>query len=155
MRVTEKALANLQNIRMEVPVWIEEAIVANAPKIIELLQDNQLSKGKDSSGAIVGKYSWTTDYYYNKGQNRARQPKTKGEAYNFEWTGEFFDTMQVNVTPSNATFDVFSTSGKDKFLENIYRTDLTTLTKENNDWVNKNIIQPYIDKKLFENMFRF
>lgn len=155
MRITEKALANLEQIKNEIPIWIRDAIFENAELIINILQDNQLSKGKDSSGTIVGKYSWTTDYFYNKGQNKARQPKTKGEAYNFEWHGEFFDSMNIKVNSVEQGFDIFSSTGKDKFLEKTFRTELTKLTKENNDWVNKNIIEPYISKKIMENILKF
>ena len=156
MRITEKALSHIEGLKDKIPLWIKDALFENAELIINILQEKQLSEGKDSSGNIVGRYSWATDVYYaNNPQNKPRQPKTAGQPYNFEWSGELFDSMNIKVNTVENGFDVFSVTGKDKFLEKQFNSELTKLTKENNDWVNENIITPYITKKLAENMFAF
>jgi len=155
MRITEKALANLEQIKNEIPIWIKDAIFENADFIINILQDSQLSKGLDSSGSVVGVYSWATDAFYNKGQNKAKQPKEAGTPYNFEWTSDFFDSMNIKVNSVEQGFDIFSTTGKDKFLEKQFNSELTKLTKENNDYINKKILEPYISKKIMESILKF
>src|SRR5690606_25837335 len=108
MRITEKAIANLEQIKNEIPIWIKDALFENAEFIINILQENQLSKGLDSSGSVVGVYSWATEVFYAKDQyNKPRQPKEKGQAYNFEWSGEFFDSMNIKVNSVEQVFDIF------------------------------------------------
>jgi len=154
--IVEKALAHIKTLESEIPIWAKDAILENADFIISILQDNQLSKGLDSSGTIVGTYFWTTEYVYSKDpQNKPRKPKETGQPYNFEWSGEFFDSMAMRVDTQVSEFDIFSTTGKDKFLEREFGTDLTKFTKQNNDYVNKNIIEPYIATKISENLFNF
>lgn len=154
--ITKKALANLENIKSEIPIWIKDAIFENAELIINVLQENQLSKGLDSSGTVVGRYSWATSVFYAKDpQNRPRQPKDPDQPYNFEWSGEFFDSMNIRVDVNKADYDIYSSTGKDKKMEGWFGTDLTILTKENNDWVNENIIEPYLAKKIQEQLFNF
>lgn len=151
--ITQKALAHIKSLENQIPIWIKDAIFENAEFIISILQDNQLSKGLDSSGTVVGTYSWTTDYFWNTGQNKARQPKTAGQPYNFEWSGEFFDSMNVKVDVQKADYDIYS--NKDADMEKWFGRDLTILTAENNKWVNENIIEPYLVKKIESSIFNF
>jgi hypothetical protein len=154
--ITQKALTNLENIKSKVPIWIKDAIFENAEFIINILQDNQLNKGLDSTGTVVGRYSWATSVFYaNNPQNKPRQPKNAGDPYNFEWSGEFFDSMNVKVDVTKQDYDIYSSTGRDKEMESWFGTDLTILTKENNAWVNENIIEPYIAKKIEQNLFNF
>lgn len=156
MSIIQKALANLDTIKDQVPIWAMESIMENADFIISILQDNQLSKGLDSSGTVVGTYFWTTEYQYARDpQNRPRKPKVTGSPYNFEWSGEFFDSMNLKVDTKESKFNIFSVTGKDRILEQYFRRDLTTFTKENNDYVNTTIIEPYLAQKIEENMFNF
>lgn len=113
--ITQDALAHIESLKSKIPIWIKDAIFENAELIINLLQENQLAKGKDSSGSVVGVYSWTTEVYYAKDpQNKPRKPKVKGEPYNFEWSGELFDSMNIKVNTPSSEFDIYSSTGKDK-----------------------------------------
>lgn len=154
--ITTRALANLERMKEKIPLWIKDALLENADFIINILQENQLAKGKDSSGTIVGRYSWATDVFYAKDpQNKPRRSKTAGDPYNFEWSGELFDSMNIKISTQESSFDIYSTTGKDVYLEDKFKRNLTKLTKENNDWVNENILEPYVAKKMVENMFLF
>lgn len=154
--ITKRALTHIDSLKTQIPIWAKDAILENAEFIISILQDNQLSKGLDSTGSVVGTYFWETEYIYAKDpDNRPRKQKNTGEPYNFEWSGEFFDSMNIKVDTTTKEFDIFSSTGKDKFLEKQFGTDLTQFTKENNSWVNKNIIEPFIAKKIKENLFKF
>ena len=156
MAIIEDALSNLNDIKTQIPFWIKDVILENAEKIKDILRNNQLNKGLDSSGSIVGTYWWTTEYIYAKNpDNRPRQPKEKGQPYNFEWSGELFDTMKVVVSPQDNDFDIYSSTGKDKFVEKKMNANLMDLTKENNDFINEKIIEPYIAKKIEERLFDF
>jgi len=154
--ITELALAHIKTLESQIPIWAKDCIIENADFIISILQDNQLSKGLDSSGAIVGTYFWTTEYVFAKDpNNRPRTQKGKGQPYNFEWSGEFFDSMNIKIDTGSSDFDIFSSTGKDVFLEEQFRRNLTDFTKSNNDFVNTQIIEPYISNKIEENLFNF
>lgn len=156
MQLTKNYINHLERLKDQVPIFIRDAIFENSDLIINILQDNQLAKGLDSSGAVVGVYSWATDVYYaNDPQNKPRASKTKGEPYNFEWSGEFYDSMNIKVNLQSQDYDIYSSTGRDKELMGWFDTDLTILTKENNDWVNKNIIEPYVVKQISSYLFVF
>lgn len=143
--ITTELLTHIESLKQQIPEVSKDAIFENADYIISLLQTQQLSKGQDSYGNYVGFYKTVTqDYYAQDPYNKPRKPKNSGQAYNFEWTGEFFDSMNIKVDSSNTDYEIFSSTGKDKFLESIYKTELTKLSKDTNDWVNKNILEPYI-----------
>lgn len=156
MKLIKNYISHLERIKNEIPIFIRDAIFENSDLIINILQENQLSKGKDSTGTVVGVYSWATDVYYsNDPFNKPRKPKTKGEPYNFEWSGEFFDSMNIKVNLQNKDYDIYSSTGRDKELQKWFGTDLTILTKENNDFINKNIIEPYVSKQISSLLFVF
>lgn len=156
MRITEKAISHLDQVKDKIPEWARDAILENEQYIISILQDNQLSLGKDSFNKYVGFYKTVTEEVYAQDPtNRPRKPKNSGEPYNFEWSGEFFDSMGIKINSQDEGYDIFSATGKDKFLERIFKTQLTKFTEENNNLVNKTIIEPYIALKIAENLFAF
>jgi hypothetical protein len=156
MQLIKNYLSHLERVKQEIPVFIKDAIFENSDLIINILQENQLAKGQDSTGTMVGVYSWATDVYYaNDPHNKPRASKTKGDPYNFEWSGEFYDSMNIKVNSQSQDYDIFSTTGRDREMQKWFGTDLTILTKENNDWINKNIIEPYVSKQISSLLFVF
>lgn len=159
--ITKKALSHIESLKSKIPEVAKDAIFENAEFIISLLQDNQLSLGKDSYGKYInsgGVYNGfykrsTEDFYAKDPYNRPRQPKIAGQPYNMEWTGEFFDSMNIKVDANDSRYEIFSSTGKDRFLEQIYGTELTDLNQEQNDWVNKNIIEPYLASWISSQVF--
>jgi hypothetical protein len=65
---------------------IEKSIKKSSKEIIKLNVDN-LDKGLNSNGAVVGTYSFFTIRYAKK--FKPRKPKVVGSRYNFYWTGAF------------------------------------------------------------------
>ena len=111
MSLITNYLAHLERLKKEVPTFIRDAIFENSDLIINILQENQLAKGQDSSGTVVGVYSWATDVFYaNDPHNKPRASKTKGEPYNFLWSGEFYDSMNVKVNLQAQNYDIYSST---------------------------------------------
>lgn len=73
---------------------------ANEDKLLEL-QKEQLSKGEDQTGSIVGRYSPFTEELAK--QEDPIKPKVAGQPYNFEWTGDFFAQMFVRFAQRQLT----------------------------------------------------
>jgi len=68
------------------------------------IQQERLSKGQDTEGKILGRYTIATEGYALFGDPKPIQPKKAGQPYNLEWTGEFFESMFLQVFQTKATF---------------------------------------------------
>lgn len=100
-------------------------------KLREILLDYQkirLNKGLDTSGKVIGTYSFATEQIA-KLENPV-EPKIFGEPYNFEYTGDFFKGMQLVFKGNEAVFR--SKDSKEKLLTSKYE-DLLGYTNE--DWI--------------------
>lgn len=145
MSLVTPYINKLEKIKQDIPRVATRAIVENAEIIIEVLKENQLSKGMDASGSIVGRYKPATINYMNDPNTRPRNTnKNVGDPYNFEWYGELFDSFNLKVNAQSQTFEIYSTTGKDRLLEAIYNTDLTTLMKGNEQFVLDTFVKPFI-----------
>jgi hypothetical protein len=154
----------LNGLKKEVPGWAKEAIIDNKGIIVNIVKNNQLSRGLNSLGSPLafreangnmgsGFYAEATQSYANA--DNIPIPKTKGTPYNFQWTGETFDNMKLgSVNKSKKTYDLVTVRGKQKLLESIYG-EIFDLTEEHNDWVNKNLIEPFVAKKIQEAIASF
>lgn len=155
--VTEKILSNLKTIRSEIPKWGEEAVLKKSGEIVDLLKYGQLAKGIDSLGKKMQLGRGYTGYSPNTQAYASAQgisvPKTEGYPYNFQWTGDTFDSMGLKKG-KEFEYEIFTIDGKQKKLERIYG-NIFDLTKEHNDWINKNIIEPYISEKISEKLLNF
>lgn len=152
----QQALSHTEQIKSKIPKWAAEAILENAEIILSVLKEKQLGDGKDSNNQWIGFYKTITqDFYAKDPYNKPRTPKISGQPYTMEWSGEFFDSLNLRVDSTKSEYDIFSSVGKDKFLENIYGRELTDLTDEHNTWVNVNIIEPYVSTKIEESFFDF
>lgn len=100
-------------------------------KLKEILLDIQkirLNKGLDTSGKVIGTYSFSTELIA-KFENPLK-PKKFGHPYNFEWSGDFFNGMQLVFRQNEAVFTGKST--KQELLVSKYE-DLMGYTNE--DWI--------------------
>lgn len=166
MRITEKAISHLEKIKLLIPQWIADVLLDKKEEIIDILQRKQLGIGLDSHGKglvhpskvnnpdRVPLYEPSTEDYWQHQPPQARTYKKTNARYNFEWTGRFFDGMDLFVNKSNYSFEIKSTGNQEE-LEVIYNTDLTGLSIENMEYVDKFIIQPYVSQKIVENLFAF
>lgn len=92
------------------------------------IQKKRLNKGLDTSGKVIGTYSFATEQIA-KTQNPVK-PKRYGEPYNFEYTGDFFKGMELLFKGNEAVFR--SKDSKEQLLTSKYE-DLMGYTDE--DWV--------------------
>ena len=86
-------------------------------KVALSLQKQQLSEGYSQKDELIGVYTKTTQ---NIAEHRdVRQPKIAGEPYNFEWTGDFFDGMELIFEGDTVRF--YSTDTKAELLADKYQ----------------------------------
>lgn len=153
---------NLEKISQDIPEIAKKSIRDNAGEIEDLLKYSQLGKGKNSAGQPLkwqhngkrgnGKYAPTTPQFAKLGiPSYPIKPKIAGEPYNFEWSGDTFRMMGLEIK-GNDEYEIFTRSGKQSFLESIYG-EIFKLTEKHNKLVNDKIILPYLQKYILENMF--
>jgi len=151
--ITELALAHIKTLESQIPIWARDAILEHRGEIVNLVRYEQLAKGINSYGGVLGNYALSTQAYADR--DRVRVPKTFGERYNFQWSSQTFDNMFLDsVDTTKATYDIETVKGKQILLEEIYG-EIFELTPENNKFVNETIIEPYIALKIEENIFDF
>lgn len=153
--VIDPFIRRLKSIEDRLPIYANKIVLENAELLIHLLTENQLAKGKDSSDSVVGTYFWTTEYVYAKDpHNKPRRPKVKGQPYNFDWTGELFETLSVRANANAKEFTIFSLQGKIDLLEKIYDTNLSDLTEDNNSYFNFEVLLPKLQETiLYESVY--
>lgn len=161
MRITEKAIANLDQVKDKIPQWCKEAIIEHKEDILNILKWSQLGKGLNSYGKPLkwsggdGKYSDATQDIANDDLEYTKNySKTAGQPYNFNWSEKTFMFMDLKVEASKQVYDIFTTGGKQDLLESIYG-EIFKLTDQHNEYVNETILAPYLEAKMIENMFNF
>ena len=126
--------------RFNVQSNVEKAVVESSDEIVNLNKIN-LSKGLNSLGKLVGKYSpftaaWTKKFKPNK-------PKIAGTNYNFDWTGAFING--IFITYENNKVKFFSRgmglSKKTRFIKN---NKLLGLGKSKIKSINNKILAPQL-----------
>ena len=135
----------LRKIKQDLPNILRKILIKHSKQVIDILRVEQLGEGIDSKGKTIGKYKYLTQQYAEEerqasGGATPRQDKTAGQAFNFEWTGGLFDGMYLHFEDMKS-YSLFSQDGKAKYLEKQYG-DIYTLTKENNERVNQEILYP-------------
>ena len=152
--VIQPFIDRLNKIQFSIERVARNIVVQNQETIIGILQQNQLSQGLDSYQKVVGWYAPSTVNIYAKDpHNKPRTDKVIGSPYNFEWQGQLFDTMQMKIE-QDGDYTIFSSTGKIKFLEKIYKRKLGDLSEQNNTIVNMEIILPKLREYLLNEMFK-
>lgn len=157
MSIVKKHIQHLETLKGSIEEIARSIVKKNSELIVSVLQDKQLGIGENSmGGALVWKYG--TGYYAEPTQDIATvdgaiKKKPFNEPYNFQWTGSFFSGMYVHTLTSN-NYTIFSKDAKAQLLRQIYG-EILKLTDENNDWINKTIIEPELVKHIEENWWRF
>lgn len=153
MQLLKTYQAKLTALKKQIPEFAKEAIVSNSNMIVDILKFGQLEQGLDSLGNIVGRYAITTQGYANA--DNISSPKNFGDPYNFNWTGETLDNLKIgSVNKSQKTYRFTTVAYKKRLLEDLYG-EIFELTEEHNDYVNRAIIEPYVAKKIEENIAQF
>lgn len=163
MQLLKTYQSKLNALKKQIPQFAKEAIIANGQIIVNYVKYGQLAIGENSFGMPLafsdfgnsgtGFYAASTQAIATR--EGARKPKPAGGAYNFEWTGETFDNMKLGgVNKSKGTYNIITAAGKQALLESLYG-EIFELTPENNEKVNREIIEPYVAQKIEENIAQF
>lgn len=131
----------------------------NNDEFIVFLQQQQLSKGENAEGGIlIRKGRNSTGTYTPFTEQIAREsnpikPKIAGEPYNFQWTGRFFNSLNIKVFSSGGDIEVQIDSADPK--ANLLRSeyfDLLGLQDKNQTevvrFLEKNILK-FINTRLY------
>lgn len=146
----EKASNDMERVAIQ-------AVRENEEFVLDLLKNEQLGKGLDSFGKDIlhpngnanGTYMPNTQNYWAKKPPKPRTPKITGKKFNMDWTGRFKDTMKVKYDDKGYTVD----SATKRAMEAIYGVNLTKLTKEHSEIIDKKIIEPALYKHIFNVAF--
>jgi len=103
----------------------------------------QLDKGDDSEGNLVGVYAKATEGYA-KLEPIPNKPKKEGAPYNFDWTSEFLKGFTLSVSGTEATISStgVGSGGKRDFLTS---NNLFGLNDDNLNTIIQKDILPFIN----------
>lgn len=158
--IIEEYMRQVQALKGKIPEMAKDILTDHKDVIIGLLQQ-QLGKGDDKWGMPLafsqpnefgdeihggGWYAESTERYWAQQSPFPIRVKKEGSPYNFQWTGETFEMMDVVVNKD--TFDIFSKTGKFEFLKQLYSPDAFELSEEHNDMINEQMLLPLLEEKL-------
>jgi len=164
MDLFEDYLLQVELLKEQIPDLAKAILIEHKDVIIGLLQE-QLGKGEDKWGLSLhfdhvnawgvessgdGYYAESTEKFYAANLFPIKEKKTDAP-YNFEWTGDTFEMMDIDVKKEH--FDIFSRDGKFKMLKEAYGSDAFDLTEEHNEMINEQMLLPLLDEKLAEKLF--
>ena len=148
--VLEPYVKEIADIKKDLPNILRKILKDNEDKVIQILKSYQLTKGLDSSGKVVGRYTANTERMSFE-EPRPRQPKLTGAPFNFEYTGSLFDKMDMKFEDLKS-YSLFSKDKKAKMLEEEYG-DIFTLTDTNNDRINNEILRPEMYDEIIKRIY--
>lgn len=109
----------------------------NSEELVLFLQQEQLNEGENKKGQIIGVYSAYTEILTNG-------RKKKGEPFNFQDTGSFFDEMYIKIqTSPEFSITIGSKDSKSKLIEEKYG-NVFGLNPENTKVLQNQITQLFI-----------
>ena len=140
----------IADIKRDLPSILRKILTDNEDKVMDILRNFQLAKGKNSKGEIIGRYSAQTALYATIDPEPITD-KVPGAPYNFQWTGGLFDGMKLFFEDTKS-YSLFSADEKAIFLEKQYG-DIFTLTKQHNERVNQEILRPEMYDEIIKRLF--
>jgi hypothetical protein len=153
MEFIKSIINDLSALENQLDTISKNAIKENSSEIVTLVK-RQLSHGRNSDNQPLsftdGKQSGT-GFYAESTQSFANidgvsVPKTKGSPYNFHWTGETKDNMQMGEV-GNGKYQVVTVKSRMSFLEGIYG-EIFDANEKNNEWVNNEVVYPKLNKAI-------
>jgi hypothetical protein len=153
MEFIKSIINDLSALENQLDTISKNAIKENSSEIVTLVK-RQLSHGRNSDNQPLsftdGKQSGT-GLYAESTQSFANidgvsVPKTKGSPYNFHWTGETKDNMQMGEV-GNGKYQVVTVKSRMSFLEGIYG-EIFDANEKNNEWVNNEVVYPKLNKAI-------
>lgn len=155
MKFLESIINDLTTLENELDTIASNSIKENSSEIVTLVK-RQLSHGKnsydqplsftDGNQSGTGFYAGSTQKFANR--DGVSIPKTKGSPYNFHWTGQTLDNMQMGEV-GNGKYQVVTVKSKMSFLEGIYG-EIFNLNEKNNQWVNNEVVSPKLNKAILK-----
>ena len=152
--VLEPYVKEIADLKRDLPNILRKILINRKQDVLKILKDEQLGKGFDASGKVIGTYSETTEIISIENQllgRKPRKPKVAGQPYNFEDTGSLFDNMDM-MFEDLKSFSLFSKDSKANFLEKEYG-DIYTLTNKHNERVNQEILRPEMYDEIIKRLF--
>jgi hypothetical protein len=121
---------------------IEKAVKSSSKEIIELNKVN-LSKGLNSYGTVVGRYSFFTLRYAKL--LKPKKPKQVGSKYNFYWTGRFIRGIFITYVDNKL---LFKSKGMGYIRKSRFINDnkLLGVTESQASHINYNILTPRLQQ---------
>ena len=150
MSLVKPYISKLNKINRSLSKIARQIVIDNKQQIIDLIKYGQLEQGIDAYGKIVGRYSRHTQGYANA-QNIST-PKPFGEPYNFKWSGQAINNLRLGKFDKDS-YDITTIASKKRLFEE-QGWDILRLTKEHNDYINNNIIEPKLYEYVLKNMFQ-
>ena len=135
----EAYIASLNTMKKDLPKKVDEIILKNKNFIVGMLKFRLYNKGTDGNGAMIGRYSKKTIPI-----KIANSQKTSFITLRDQ--GHFYAGMFLESR--NNEYIIDSTDRKADLLVQIYGKSIMELTKEQQDNVVSNIIDPDIQKYL-------
>jgi len=159
--IVKPYLDNLASISDRLSQIAKDAVTQNSAEIVMLVKSNQLGRGLNSEGRPLtwasgdGFYAMATQTIFDGDTEGSASGNRVGKAYrtpyNFSWTGSTLDLMTLKLLSGDA-FLIFTADSKMAMLEEIYG-EIFQLTPEHNEYVNNEIILPYLQKFVLDNLF--
>mgnify|MGYP003636399037 FL=1 len=124
---------------------VEKVVKRSSKEIIELNKVN-LSKGLNSYGTVVGRYSFFTLRYAKL--LKPKKPKQVGGLYNFYWTGRFIKGIFITYIDNKI---VFKSKGMGYIRKSRFINDnkLLGVTEKQSSDINYKILSPKL-QQLFQ-----
>jgi hypothetical protein len=170
MEFIKSIINDLSALENQLDTISKNAIKENSSEIVTLVK-RQLSHGRNSDNQPLsftdgkqsgtGFYAESTQRIYDKdliksisgsqatfsdGTMNGKVTKTKGSPYNFHWTGETKDNMQMGEV-GNGKYQVVTVKSRMSFLEGIYG-EIFDANEKNNEWVNNEVVYPKLNKAI-------
>ena len=151
MSVTDPYIKKLHKLENNLERIARKVVKDNIDFILFLLQEKQLTLGKNSNNQIVGRYKAMTVQWSKDPQNRPRRAKVRNAPFNFDWSGDWLESMSVKMERDG--FSIFSRDGKDAMLEATYGKGgkLKKLTEKHNTELNEEVILPKLIDHILNN----
>ncbi len=151
MSLIQQFISHLKRAESDLVKVAQKAIEKNMDFIMFLLKEKQLGQGIMSDGGSAPTYNpITEDFARMQPPRTGVSSKSSSNIFNYEWTGEWIDSLYVVL--DNEGFTVMARDWKTKVLEDKSGGKITALTEENNEIVNKEVVLPALAEYMFQQM---
>jgi len=141
----------LTELQSSIPQILRKIFDEHGKFIAQLVQEEQLSEGKDGDGNLLGTYSRVTEIISLFESPKPIKLKKEGEPFNFEWTGKWFRNMKARLK-TESDYEIFSSDFKHKLLVETYGDAITKVNPKLNEYINEKILKPKLYQYFYEKL---